>query len=160
MHIIEVCNKKGVPDVFGQDVKKNIKEMGISGVENVFTSEIYRFESSSGYDKLRYIAENILVDAVIQEYFLDKTRKIEGKGKFVIDVFYKNGVTDSVADTVKTAVKDAGIKTDMAVSTGKRYYLNGNLTEKDVETVCMKILVNPLIQNYSITGVKGTRSNE
>ncbi len=155
MRIIEVRNKKGVPDVFGQDVRKNIKEMGISGIGEVLASEIYGFEGSSGDEELRYIAENILVDSVIQEYFLNGGKQSSGEDRFVVDVFYKKGVTDPVADTVKTAVKDAGIKTDISVSTGKRYYLKGSLTEEDVKSACMKLLANPLIQNYSISYEKG-----
>jgi len=153
--MIEVFNRKDIPDVFGQDVRKNIGEMGISVVEEVFTSEIYRFQCSSGRDELRRIAENILVDAVIQEYLLDEEMKAGERGEFMVEVFYKSGVTDSVADTVRTAVRDAGIRTKMEVSTGRRYYLRGNLTGKDVETICRKILVNPLIQNYSVIEGKG-----
>ncbi|MBN1445259.1 MAG: phosphoribosylformylglycinamidine synthase subunit PurS [Candidatus Omnitrophica bacterium] len=159
MRIIEVRNKQGVPDVFGQDVRKNIREMGISGIEEVVASEIYGFEDSAGDDELRYIAENILVDSVIQEYCLNGEKQSAGEGRVVIDVFYKKGVTDSVADTVKTAVKDAGIKTDISISTGKRYYLRGSLTEEDVKSVCMKLLANPLVQNYSIRYEEGNKSN-
>jgi len=159
MDIIEVRNKQGVPDVFGQDAKKSIKEMGISGIEEVLASEIYGFEGSAGDDELRSVAENILVDSVIQEYSLNGEKQSAGESRFVADVFYKKGVTDPVVDTVKTAVKDAGIKTDMSVFTGKRYYLRGSLTEEDVKAVCMKLLVNPLIQSYSIRYEEGKKSN-
>jgi len=159
MDIIEVRNKQGVSDVFGHDVRKSIKEMGIQGIEEAFASELYGFEGSSGDDELRYIAENILVDSVIQEYFLNGENQSAGEGGFVIDIFYKKGVTDSVADTVKTAVRNAGIKTDIAVSTGKRYYLTGGVTGEEIESVCMKLLANPLIQNYSIRYEEGKKFN-
>jgi len=69
-------------------------------------------------------------------------------------VFFKKGVTDAVGDTVIIAVRDAGIKSDVSVSTGKRYYLKGGIMDKDLETICAKVLVNPLVQDYSI--VKGS----
>lgn len=155
--VIEVCNKKNIPDVFGQGIKKNIKETGIQGIKAVLSSDIYRFEGISCRDEIIRIAEEILVDAVAQDYFPDDSNiERRSAGYRVIDVFYKKGVTDTVADTVIIAVRDAGIKTEVSVSTGKRYYLSGTLTEKDVETICMKVLVNPLIQDYSI--VKGNNA--
>lgn len=151
VHIIEVCNKAGIPDVFGQEIKKSIAETGIRGVDSVLTSEIYRFEGVLRPDELDFIAEEILVDAVSQEYFTDGTNiAVRRNGYRAIDVFYKSGVTDSTAGTVLIALNDAGIKTEYSVSTGKRYYLRGALTEKDVETVCAKVLANSLIQEYSI----------
>ncbi|MCM8778068.1 MAG: phosphoribosylformylglycinamidine synthase subunit PurS, partial [Candidatus Omnitrophica bacterium] len=68
----------------------------------------------------------------------------------VVDVFYKKGVTDAVAETVDIAVKDAGIKKDVKISTGKRYYIKGDLTKKEIELICEKVLANRLVQDYVI----------
>ncbi len=151
LFLIEVRNKTRVTDVFGYMIKKDIMETGIQEIEEVLTSSLYRLKGVCCHRELIRIAEEILIDAVAQDYFLDNSgiRK-RGAGYNVIDVFYKEGVTDTVAETVMTAVKDAGIKNLFSASTGKRYYLKGRLNRQDIETICMKVLVNPLIQNYSV----------
>jgi len=155
MNIVEVCNKKTVPDVFGQEIRGNIRETGIGGIEEVLTSEVYRFEGISSRDELTRIAGEILVDAVAQDYFTGDSN-IERRGGYtVVDVFYRKGVTDTVSDTVVIAMRDAGIRTGVSVSTGRRYYMKGNITDGDVRTICEKVLVNPLIQEYALVQRKG-----
>jgi phosphoribosylformylglycinamidine synthase len=151
-YTVEVCNKKGIPDAFGQEIRKSIRETGIPCIEEVFTADLYRLEGDISPEDIEKIAKDVLLDSVIQEYFLDDMH-IKGKkeeGCVVIDVFYKRGVTDAVADTVSVAIKDAGIKKEVRVSTGKRYYLKGSFTKEEIERICEKVLANRLVQEYLI----------
>lgn len=150
VYIVEVCNRDDVVDVFGHEIEKNIRETGIKNIERVLTSVLYRFEGIEDKNQLIFIAEEILIDRVIHNYFLDDSNIKKRKEYRCVDVFYRRGVTDTVAETVITAVKDAGIKVTFSVATGQRYYLKGKLTDSDIETICMKVLVNPLIQEYYV----------
>ncbi|MCM8829798.1 MAG: phosphoribosylformylglycinamidine synthase subunit PurS [Candidatus Omnitrophica bacterium] len=150
---IEVCNKKGIPDAFGLDVMKNIRETGIVKVKDVTTSDLYCFQGDISLEDIKRIADDVLLDKVIQEYIIREEDRgdFEDKGYgIVVDVFYKKGVTDAVAETVAVAVKDAGIKKDVKISTGKRYYIKGELTKKEIELICEKVLANRLVQDYVI----------
>lgn len=151
-YIIEICNKGGIPDVFGMDVMKNIKETGIAGVKDVITAELYCFEGDISLEEMKEIAEEVLLDRVIQKYFIREKEDVSGKQgyNFVVDVFYKKGVTDAVAETVSIAIKDAGIKKDLRISTGKRYYIKGDLTKAEIKLICEKVLSNCLVQDYFI----------
>ncbi|HOL21606.1 MAG TPA: phosphoribosylformylglycinamidine synthase subunit PurS [bacterium] len=152
VYLLEICNKEGIPDVFGIEIKKSIRETGIPEIESVLTSDLYHFEGDLSSEDITKIAEDVLLDGVIQEYFLgDENIKRRGlEYPVVIDVFYKKGVTDAVADTVSIAIKDAGIKKDVKVSTGKRYYLKGQFNREELEKICDKVLANRLVQEYSI----------
>jgi len=148
--IIEVCNKKKVYDVSGQEIRISIEENGIAGVKEVLTSELYRFEGILDRRQLVRIAEDILVDPVTQKYFLNDEGVKEKIGVYrIVDVFYKKGVTDTVAETIMIALKDAGMASLVSAATGRRYYLKGNISDKEVDTICMEVLVNPIIQDYS-----------
>ncbi|MCX8082481.1 MAG: phosphoribosylformylglycinamidine synthase subunit PurS [bacterium] len=155
--LIEIYNKTDIPDVFGIDVMKNIMGTGISEIDGITTAELYRFEGDISLKEIKKIAEDVLVDSVIQEYKIRKYGDTVRKDafNFIVDVFYKKGVTDAVAETVAVAVKDAGIKKDLKISTGKRYYIKGSLTKEKIELMCEKVLANRLVHDYSIELVNG-----
>lgn len=147
--IVEIFYKKNIVDAFGSEVKKNIEEMGMRNVEKVNVSDLYLFEGNIGEKEVKEIAENILFDRVSQKYSLN--RKLSGKKNlWIVDVWYKKGVTDLVAETTKKAISDYGIKKEINVSTGKKYYIYGNFTEKEIKIICDRMLYNSLIQDYEI----------
>jgi phosphoribosylformylglycinamidine synthase subunit PurS len=149
--IIEVCSKKKVPDVFGQEVRRSIEETGISKIKDVLTSELYCFEGVLKRRELVRIAEDILVDPISQEFLLNNEGAGRRAGVYrIVDIFYKNGVTDTVAETIMVALKDAGMTSVVSAATGRRYYLKGNLSDSEVKSICINVLMNPSIQDYSV----------
>ncbi|NLG11719.1 MAG: hypothetical protein GX554_01625 [Elusimicrobia bacterium] len=151
-YLIEVHNKKDILDVFRKGMINDIKEQGISGVQDIAISDLYRIEGDISLKEIKKIAEDVLRDRIIQESFVTEGLAVQKKGYDVaIDVFYKKGVTDAVADTVSFAAKDAGITADIKVSTGKRYYIKGKITKDDIELICERLLANRLVQDYYIT---------
>ncbi len=64
-----------------------------------------------------------------------------------VEVVYNAGVTDPVEETVMKAVRDLGVGDVRAVKTAKRYLLQGNLDEDQLEVICSRLLVNPIIQH-------------
>lgn len=147
--IIEVMNKKKDEDIFGKEIKKNIKELGIFSVKEVRVSDLYKFCGNLTEDDIKEIAENVMIDKVSQTYKIYKER--EGKkGYIVVEVWYKKGVTDTTAETTKYAVSDYGIKKKFEVATGKKYYLKGEFKEGEIKNICERILSNTLIQDYLI----------
>lgn len=145
--VIEVINKG--EDIFGKEVEKNIKELGIFSIEKVRVSDLYKFTGNLSKEEIKKIAEDVIIDKVSNKYKIYKKRKGE-KGYIIVDVWYKKGVTDTVAETTKYAVFDYGIKKKFEVLTGKKYYLKGKFTESQIKDICEKILSNTLIQDYFI----------
>jgi phosphoribosylformylglycinamidine synthase len=64
-----------------------------------------------------------------------------------VEVAYNAGVTDPVEESVLKAIQDLGIEGVRAVKTAKRYLIEGELNESDLDIICRRLLVNPIIQH-------------
>jgi len=146
---VEVFYKEGLFDAFGDQVKKSIEELGLSSVQDVRVSQLYKFEGEINKETIQKIANEILLDKISQEFSFS-TKREKRKNVWAIEVWYKKGVTDATAETTTRAIKDLGIKNKIQVATGTKYVLKGKLKKEEIETICQKILANILIQDYFI----------
>ncbi len=67
-----------------------------------------------------------------------------------VKVMYKKGVDDPEGMTTLHGLKILGIKGIKNIRTAKIYQIEGEITHKDVEEACKKLLVNPISQDYEI----------
>lgn len=148
-YTVEVFYEKDIAEVFGAEIKKSAEELGILSVESVKVADLYRFKGGLTLPVLKHIAENILIDSIVQGYAVYRNLPVK-PGCRVVEVWYREGVTDNAGETTAEALKDAGIKNVMSVRTGKKYYFRGRLAEKDIATISERILSNTLIHNYSM----------
>lgn len=149
-YIIEIFKVKRNFDVFGEEIKKSIEELGIKGVKEVRVSNLYKIEGEKINRKIcEKIAEELFIDNVSEDFDVYK-RKRKKKNFFEIEVYFKEGVADPVGDTAKRVIVESGILKDVSVKTGKKYYIKGKISLKEIEEICEKILVNNLIHNYFI----------
>ncbi|MCM8818687.1 MAG: phosphoribosylformylglycinamidine synthase subunit PurS [Candidatus Omnitrophica bacterium] len=149
-YIIEIFKGKNIFDVFGQEIKKSIKELGILNIEEVKVSNLYRIEGNDiDKKKIIRIAKELLIDNVSEDYKIYRKTK-KSLNWWIIEVYLKDGVTDPVGETARKTIIESKILKDAIVKTGKKYYIKGKLTEKQIKEICEKILLNPLIQNYFI----------
>jgi len=154
MHKIEIRLQNRLPDARGLGLVKDIQDLGITTVSAARVSDIYWLDADLLPEKLDLICHRLLADPVTQEYqcftpLLDSrdTEDEVGKQSRTIEVAYNAGVTDPVEDTVMKSVRDLGISGIRAVKTGKRYWLQGHLSEDQLEVICSRLLVNPIIQH-------------
>jgi len=113
--------------------------------------DIYWLDADLPPDKLDLICRCLLTDPVTQDYqcFTPSTH-IKGEVNrqwHTIEVTYNAGVTDPVEDTIMKAVLDLGVEGVRAVKTAKRYLLQGQLDDEQLETICNRLLVNPIVQH-------------
>jgi phosphoribosylformylglycinamidine synthase len=151
MHRVEVCLKPHLPDARGLGLVRDIHDLGITTVSSVRVVDIYWLDAGLPLDKLDLICRCLLADPVTQDYqcFTPST-DIKGavnKQSPIIEVTYNAGVTDPVEDTIMKAVLDLGVDGVRAVKTAKRYLLQGQVDDEQVETICNRLLVNPIIQH-------------
>lgn len=148
-YIIEIFYKENVFDAFGNETKKGLEEMGIYDVKKVNVSDLYAFDGNIEIKEIKEIAENILLDRVSQKYSIN-TETTKEKNLYLVEVWYKKGVTDMVAETTKKAISDYGLKKDINISTGKKYYIYCSLKQTEIKKICVRLLANPLIHDYKI----------
>ncbi|MFC2071949.1 phosphoribosylformylglycinamidine synthase subunit PurL [Chloroflexota bacterium] len=154
MHRVEISLKNHLSDARGLGLVKDIHDLGITTISNVRVVDIYWLDADLTPDKLDLICRGLLADPVTQEYHCF-TLSIDimgsdtevNKQSHTIEVAYNAGVTGPVEDTVMKAVRDLGIGSVRAVKTAKRYLLQGHLNEDQLEVICNRLLVNPIIQH-------------
>lgn len=150
MHRIEVRLKSYLPDAKGLGLAKDIHDLGITTVSDVRVVDIYWLDVNLPPDKLDLICQSLLADPVTQEYRYEQTPQDEekvGTNYHAIEVAYNAGVTDPVEETVMKAIHDLGVESVRGVKTAKRYLLQGQLDERQLEVICSRLLVNPIIQH-------------
>jgi len=146
---IEVGYKPTATDAMGEGIKKDIEDLGISGVNSVKTMQLYMIDGELPEADVKSICENLLTDRITQVYaFKGSLVGKDNAGAWVVEVTYKHGVTDAVGDSTVKGIKDLGISGVNSAKTGQKYVIKGSLSESDIDAICRRMLANDVIQNY------------
>jgi len=147
MHRIEVCFKEELPDAAGQGLVRDIHDLDIKNVSTVRIMDVYWLDADLSSEDLENICHSLLADPVTQQYSFDSQPEKCRDGFYSVEVAYNAGVADPVEETAMKAVADLGIKSVRAIKTAKRYLIKGNLNDEQLEIICNRLLVNPIIQH-------------
>src|SRR5574344_1897967 len=154
INFIQIFYKKDDFDVISKS-KKNT--MIISGYNTDFcikVEHLYEFLGLVSNNDLEAIADKLLVDPIIQKYSINSDIQDSRYNDFyVIDVWLKNGVTDSVGETIERSIKTLEINGDIKVKTGIRYLVEKKYSIDIVENMIKKLFVNSVINEYFIKKV-------
>jgi phosphoribosylformylglycinamidine synthase len=156
MYEVEVCSKGRFKDPLGEHILSDIKSIGIKDIDRVGYSKLYIVDGHIGDQEADFIAGELLSDKITESYRVKsagggrQSKSISKSGVSVVEVGYKNGVTDVTAESVVKAAKDLGIDKEIRVRTGHRYYLYGKIAESVLKKITVKLLANVLIQEYKI----------
>ncbi|MDD2752877.1 MAG: phosphoribosylformylglycinamidine synthase subunit PurS [Candidatus Omnitrophica bacterium] len=146
---VEIKNKPEIYDASAAGTKHSIKDLGIKNVTETETSQLFVIEGNPDKKQLDRIINELLTDTVTQYGKISRVAEKHGFN-YVVDVFYKPGVTDAAGESALKAIKDMGIKTVNNVSTATRFYIKGKLSKEEIQKICEKLLANLIIQNYFI----------
>ncbi len=146
-HRITVSVEPVLPDPRGEALQKDIQDLGITAALKARVSDIYLLEGNLSDAELRRICDELLCDPVVQRYSLGDSTATAEEGVRIIEVAHNPGVMDPVEESVKKGIRDLGINTVDSVKTAKRYMLQGDLLPEAIDTICDKLLVNPVIQH-------------
>ncbi|MBN1191340.1 MAG: phosphoribosylformylglycinamidine synthase subunit PurL [Dehalococcoidales bacterium] len=149
MHRVEVRLKTHLPDPAGRGLVKDIQDLGINSIDDVRIVEVYWLDTHLAPEKLEIICNGLLADTVTQDYWYGQCERVDDQsnGYKVVEVAYNPGVTDPVKDSVMKAILDLGIPNVHAVATAKRYLLRGEISQEELDTICGRLLVNPIVQH-------------
>ena len=153
---IEVFKKTGVFDSAGEGVKKDIADLNIKSVEKVITSEIYIISGRITDGDIEKIGRELLIDPVVQDFRFKRISSYNLAGdentcaNRTIEVGFKLGVTDAVAETVQKGVKDMGIDGVDFIRTVKKFALVGNISKEEINLIKRRLLVNDIINESVI----------
>ncbi|MFC1983675.1 phosphoribosylformylglycinamidine synthase subunit PurL [Chloroflexota bacterium] len=150
MHRVEVQLRPHLPDARGLSLVRDIYDLGITTALSVRVVDIYWLDADLTPDKLDLICHRLLADPVTQDYRCEPSPSDEsetGNEHHTVEVAYNAGVADPVEDTIMKAVRDLGVGDVRGVKTAKRYLIQGPLNANQLETMCSRLLVNPIIQH-------------
>ena len=144
---IAVSIKPNFTDPRGEGLQKDIHDLGIGKAVAARVSDVYLIEGNPTPSEIDKIGAELLADPVVQDYSLDGMIPLTGERIHIIEVAYNPGVLDPVEESTKKGIRDLGITSVRSVKTAKRYFLKGDLTADEINTICDKLLVNPVDQH-------------
>ena len=147
---VEVFSRPGVPDVQGNGVLEDIRELGITSIEAAQSARVFLIEADFDADFAERVAKELLADPVCEEYYIGRSGPPPGLAKAtLLEVHLKSGVTDPVAESVMAAIKDMGAVPG-GVRTARKYVLLGDIKMSQIDTIARKILANDVIEDVVI----------
>jgi len=153
---VEVSVKPDLPDPRGEALKADIRDLGISTVQQVRVSDVYLLEGDLSQKELELICRQLLADPIVEAYATGESPLIAPQEARAVEVAYNPGVMDPVEESVSKGIRDLGVKSLKSVKTAKRYYLWGKISAADIELIANKLLVNSVIQHVVTDGEKAS----
>jgi phosphoribosylformylglycinamidine synthase len=158
MFKIEVCTKLEYKNAYAEQMLSIINETEVEFINKINCSFLYTINGDLDISKIKMIATELLTDKVTEQFYYkndDETNiylQTAYNYTFLIEVWYKDGVTDTVAETVLNAVKDLGIVKKISVKRGYKYYLYSykQILQETLNRITRTCLCNVLIQDYII----------
>ncbi|MBI4963609.1 MAG: phosphoribosylformylglycinamidine synthase [Desulfomonile tiedjei] len=157
-HRIEVCLKQSLPDPAGQRMKRRISsDLGFT-VEDLRVADGFIIDRDLAVNDLALIVEEVFRDPVIQEATFDKPLEIPFD--WLIEVGFRPGVTDNVGRTAREAVErtlQIKFSPGEGVYSRKLYFISGNISRAQADTIARDLLANDLIQTRTVFGPSDNR---
>lgn len=150
---IEIHPAAHLPDREAARVKSQCQALGVSSIRDVRAARSFLIEGDISSATIEKIATGFLVDTVVETHEAINHSAPPGQNlksqipipKSVLNVLYKPGVTDNVADSIKAALRELG-HTISAVRTCQKYWFNDNADPADLKRIAAKVLANDAIQ--------------
>jgi phosphoribosylformylglycinamidine (FGAM) synthase PurS component len=156
-YLIEVAHKPGIKDPLAAELTEDLKHLGTRAAYKVSTSKLYRLVGHITAEQRARIGGELLCDPVVENFSeggwnpkQDPGRRSVKTRSIVVDVWYKQGVTDAVGESVLKGLRDMQLDSIEDVRTGMRYRFNGLKDPKTAEKLALALLVNPLIHDRFI----------
>lgn len=145
----------------GEVLLSQLPSIGIDKKIRIRIADIYFLEGWISPEALQEITQRLICDTVTQQ-----VERHSGKGESAlssfmgeeqhhrIEVGFRPGVTDNVANELHRAIRRIGIEGVKSVATGIRYDLLGDLSHSELDLIATSLLVNEVVQRYRIGELK------
>jgi phosphoribosylformylglycinamidine synthase len=158
-HRIEVALKPSLSDPAGRRLSARIaSDLGFV-VGDLRVADEFIIDRSLSPGDLGVIVEEVFQDPVIQDAAIDEPLKIPYD--WLIEVGFRPGVTDNVGRTAREAVERAlrvQFQSGEGLYTRKLYFIKGDITKRQADTIAKDLLANDLIQTRKVFAPGDDRS--
>lgn len=153
--MIEVGAKSANEDAIGNSVRSDIAEDLQISLDSVLFAEGYEFKCEISAEQAEKVATNLFSDPISQSYSINTP--LHNDCDWEITVKFNDDVTDNVGHTAVDAVNDL-LGTDLqrdVIRTARKFFLKGNVSEKEVERICKELLANEQIESFELRKCRG-----
>ena len=129
--------------------------LGITSMKTCHSARSFLLQADSLVaDNVHRAATNLLVDSVVETFQMhpvshDAKQTTSGSrsesATSLLNVLYKPGVTDNVANSTQKALVDLGVSVDL-VATVRKYWFDSSVSKSDLDRVAKRILANDAVE--------------
>ena len=147
---IEVSSKPHERDVHGEDVLRQVHDLGIESVTGVRSARLFYLDTDAAAEDVTRIAQELLADPIVEDYRISDGDKKAKDPRPVVVVRRKPGVMDPVATSTLQAIEDMGLPARRC-RTARKYYFDGKPGKRDLQSIARAVLANDCIENIQFT---------
>lgn len=146
---VEIRPAAGETDREGLRVAAEAQALGVSRATSVRSARIFLLQGARlDETAVTLAARNLLVDPVAEVF---AARPVSSQGAIpashdrLVNVLFKPGVTDNVAQSTQRALHDLGFQVE-AVATGRKYWFDAATVSADLDRIVKRVLSNDAIE--------------
>ncbi len=151
---VEIRPSSNQIDREGARVLSECRAFGIKSVKQVQSARSFLIQGNVDQETVKQASIDLLADTVVETYSIRQLADSNGNGTSqdfagttcrLINVLFKPGVADNVAQSTQAALSDLGLDVE-AVSTCRKYWVNGDANDGDVQLVASRLLASDAIE--------------
>ncbi|VAX37755.1 Phosphoribosylformylglycinamidine synthase, PurS subunit / Phosphoribosylformylglycinamidine synthase, synthetase subunit [hydrothermal vent metagenome] len=148
---VEITPVKGEVDREAEHILAEAKTFHLASVTDVKSAKSFLIQTTPDITEtdIEQAAFSLLADSVVEQFKIHRLEKLATNGtansRPLLNVLYKSGVTDNVANSTKSALQKSGLQVD-AVATCRKYSIGAETTENDLDILAKRVLANDAIE--------------
>ena len=145
---VEIKPAENQIDREGARILKECQVLGAHSIRSVLTAHSYLLEGDLNQSDLENIAQSLLSDPVVETFeirILSGNSSDSAEAEQLLNVLFKPGVTDNVANSAREAIRDLGHSVEN-VATCRKYWINSDATSEEADRMASKVLSNDAIE--------------
>lgn len=153
---VEIRPAAGQVDREGRRVLAECSGLGLQSVSTVEAARSFILQGELSDDVVTRVSRTLLADGVAESFSIHQLDAAAGdssngsNGGQLLNVLFKDGVTDNVANSALKAMKDQDVSVE-AVATCRKYWVNDGASEAEIGRLSAKVLSNDAIEHV-VTG--------
>ncbi|MFK7820961.1 MAG: phosphoribosylformylglycinamidine synthase subunit PurS, partial [Planctomycetaceae bacterium] len=142
---IEIAPAANQVDREAARVLSECHAFGLDSVKSIRSARCFLVEGELSEEDAQRALRELLGDAVVENCRVMKPGSDKQNGEALLNVLLKPGVTDNVASSTKSALKELGLNVDN-VATARKYWLNGDSNQSELDRAANRVLANDAIE--------------
>lgn len=151
---VQISPAAGQVDREAARVLADSKVLGAGSAREVHTARSFLIQGPIEHSEVGRATATLLADTVVETYHIRELSGADRRnpdsaevrpGFQLLNALYRPGVTDNVAQSTQGALTDLGLSVE-AVSTCRKYWVNEDASQADLERLAAKVLANDAIE--------------